>query len=188
MLIGVPRERDCVASETRVAVTPETAKKLVAMRHTVCVQAGAGEDAGMTDSAYTAAGAVITDRFSGGPAREFRQFCRNPSKGTNSPYSMRRCSSSAGDWRERRVTLAPWSSRADSPARLQCGRRAPDEPIPAVPAAPVRETGGLHRGFRAGCARLRLRARGQARQRTAPAVPSRRHRRPFVPPSGRAAA
>jgi NAD(P) transhydrogenase subunit alpha len=62
MLIGVPRERDCVASETRVAVTPETAKKLVAMRHTVYVQAGAGEDAGMTDSAYAAAGVVITDR------------------------------------------------------------------------------------------------------------------------------
>jgi H+-translocating NAD(P) transhydrogenase subunit alpha len=61
MLIGVPRERDCVASETRVAVTPETAKKLVAMRHTVYVQEGAGEDAGMTDSAYSAAGAVITD-------------------------------------------------------------------------------------------------------------------------------
>ena len=40
MLIGVPAET--VAGETRVAVTPETAKKLVAQGHVVRVQAGAG--------------------------------------------------------------------------------------------------------------------------------------------------
>ena len=59
MLIGVPLET--VAGETRVAVTPETAKKLVAQGHTVCVQAGAGISASVTDPAYAAAGAQVTD-------------------------------------------------------------------------------------------------------------------------------
>jgi NAD(P) transhydrogenase subunit alpha len=60
MLIGVPLET--VAGETRVAVTPETAKKLKAQGHTVRVQSGAGVAASATDDAYVAAGAEITDR------------------------------------------------------------------------------------------------------------------------------
>ena len=40
MLIGVPLET--AAGETRVAVTPETAKKLKAQGHTLRVQSGAG--------------------------------------------------------------------------------------------------------------------------------------------------
>jgi len=59
MLIGVPLET--AAGETRVAVTPETAKKLVAQGHRVVVQAGAGVAASATDAAYLAAGAEITD-------------------------------------------------------------------------------------------------------------------------------
>ncbi|RZI78402.1 MAG: Re/Si-specific NAD(P)(+) transhydrogenase subunit alpha [Variovorax sp.] len=59
MLIGVPAET--TAGETRVAVTPETAKKLVAQGHTVRVQSGAGVAASVTDAAYQAAGAEITD-------------------------------------------------------------------------------------------------------------------------------
>jgi len=59
MLIGVPAET--LAGETRVAVTPETAKKLVAQGHSVRVQAGAGLAASATDAAYEAAGAQITD-------------------------------------------------------------------------------------------------------------------------------
>lgn len=59
MLIGVPAET--LAGETRVAVTPETAKKLVAQGHTVRVQSGAGLAASATDAAYEAAGAQITD-------------------------------------------------------------------------------------------------------------------------------
>ena len=57
--IGVPAET--VPGETRVAVTPETAKKLVAQGHVVRVQAGAGVAASVTDAAYQAAGAEITD-------------------------------------------------------------------------------------------------------------------------------
>ncbi len=60
MLIGVPLET--TAGETRVAVTPETAKKLKAQGHTVRVQSGAGVAASATDDAYAAAGAEITDR------------------------------------------------------------------------------------------------------------------------------
>jgi NAD(P) transhydrogenase subunit alpha len=59
MLIGVPLET--VTGETRVAVTPETAKKLASQGHTVRIQSGAGLAASATDAAYTAAGAEITD-------------------------------------------------------------------------------------------------------------------------------
>src|SRR6218665_965753 len=60
MLIGVPLET--AAGETRVAVTPETTKKLKAQGHTVRVQSGAGIAASATDEAYVAAGAEITDQ------------------------------------------------------------------------------------------------------------------------------
>ena len=60
MLIGVPAET--LAGETRVAVTPETVKKLVASGHTVRVQSGAGVAASATDAAYQAAGAEIADQ------------------------------------------------------------------------------------------------------------------------------
>ena len=40
MLIGVPLET--AAGEARVAVTPETAKKLKAQGHTLRIQSGAG--------------------------------------------------------------------------------------------------------------------------------------------------
>lgn len=60
MLIGVPAET--LAGETRVAVTPETVKKLVASGHTVRVQSGAGVAASVTNGAYQTAGAEITDQ------------------------------------------------------------------------------------------------------------------------------
>ncbi|OGB05595.1 MAG: NADP transhydrogenase subunit alpha [Burkholderiales bacterium RIFCSPLOWO2_12_FULL_64_99] len=59
MLIGVPLET--TAGESRVAVTPETVKKLKAQGHTLRVQSGAGVAASVTDEAYVAAGAEITD-------------------------------------------------------------------------------------------------------------------------------
>ena len=60
MLIGVPLET--AAGETRVAVTPETAKKLKAQGHAIRVQSGAGVSASVTDAAYQAVGAEITDK------------------------------------------------------------------------------------------------------------------------------
>jgi NAD(P) transhydrogenase subunit alpha len=59
MQIGVPAET--AAGETRVAVTPETVKKLIAQGHAVRVQAGAGVRASVTDDAFVAAGAEICD-------------------------------------------------------------------------------------------------------------------------------
>jgi NAD(P) transhydrogenase subunit alpha len=59
MWIGVPLET--AAGETRVSVTPETVKKLVAAGHTLGVQSGAGLAASVTDAAYEAAGARIVD-------------------------------------------------------------------------------------------------------------------------------
>jgi NAD(P) transhydrogenase subunit alpha len=59
MLIGIPTET--TVGETRVAVTPETVKKLKAQGHTLRVQSGAGVAASVLDEAYVAAGAEITD-------------------------------------------------------------------------------------------------------------------------------
>ncbi|HEY0202494.1 MAG TPA: Re/Si-specific NAD(P)(+) transhydrogenase subunit alpha [Burkholderiaceae bacterium] len=59
MLIGIPAET--ADGETRVAVTAETAKKLLAQGHVLRVQAGAGAAASVPDGAYAAAGAEITD-------------------------------------------------------------------------------------------------------------------------------
>ena len=72
MLIGVPLET--VAGETRVAVTPETAKKLKAQGHAIKVQAGAGIAASATDEAYLAAGAEITDRSGANQTVDLARF------------------------------------------------------------------------------------------------------------------
>lgn len=59
MQIGVPAET--LEGETRVAVTPETVKKLRAQGHEVCIQSGAGVRASVTDAAYEAVGAQLVD-------------------------------------------------------------------------------------------------------------------------------
>lgn len=55
-LIGVVAEQ---AAESRVAATPETIKKIVALGYKVVVQKGAGAKASFPDSEYVAAGAKI---------------------------------------------------------------------------------------------------------------------------------
>jgi NAD(P) transhydrogenase subunit alpha len=57
MRIGVPAESR--PGETRVAATAETVKKLVAGKHSVVVESGAGLAAAQTDEAYVTAGATI---------------------------------------------------------------------------------------------------------------------------------
>ncbi len=59
MRIAVAREMD--ANEPRVAATPETVKKFVAMGATVAVARGAGVASGIPDSEFEAAGATIGD-------------------------------------------------------------------------------------------------------------------------------
>jgi len=57
MKIAVPRER--MPGETRVAITPELAKKYIALGFEVTVEKGAGEDAAFTDKEYQEAGVTI---------------------------------------------------------------------------------------------------------------------------------
>jgi H+-translocating NAD(P) transhydrogenase subunit alpha len=59
MRIAVPAETD--AGETRVAATPDTVKKFVALGATVAVGAGAGLASGIPDADFEAAGATIAD-------------------------------------------------------------------------------------------------------------------------------
>ena len=47
MIIGTPKE--VKENETRVAMTPSWAKKLVAAGHEVWIQKGAGTNSGFTD-------------------------------------------------------------------------------------------------------------------------------------------
>src|ERR1044072_2817804 len=58
MQIAVIRETG--SGESRVALTPESIRKLIAMGATVSVESGAGADAGASDAEYQAAGAQIT--------------------------------------------------------------------------------------------------------------------------------
>ena len=56
MRIAVPVELE---GETRVAATPETVRKFIALGAQVAVQAGAGLKSGVLDAEYVAAGASI---------------------------------------------------------------------------------------------------------------------------------
>lgn len=57
MRIAVLRERR--AGDRRVAATPDTVRKLVALKHSVAVETGAGLTAGVRDEDYAAAGATV---------------------------------------------------------------------------------------------------------------------------------
>jgi NAD(P) transhydrogenase subunit alpha len=57
MRIAIPKERR--SNEKRVAASPETVKKLIALGAEVVVEAGAGLNAAVTDEAFAGAGATI---------------------------------------------------------------------------------------------------------------------------------
>jgi NAD(P) transhydrogenase subunit alpha len=57
MRLAVLKER--AAAETRVAATPDTVKKLIALGLTVAVEAGAGATSAISDAEFTAAGAEV---------------------------------------------------------------------------------------------------------------------------------
>jgi NAD(P) transhydrogenase subunit alpha len=59
MRIAVPLET--APGEQRVALTPDSAARLVKSGHEVRIQAGAGTRAGCPDSAYESAGAIVSD-------------------------------------------------------------------------------------------------------------------------------
>src|SRR4051794_21500459 len=57
MRIGVPKET--APGERRVALVPESCKKLIQAGYTVSVESGAGEPAGFPDSAYREVGVTL---------------------------------------------------------------------------------------------------------------------------------
>jgi NAD(P) transhydrogenase subunit alpha len=57
MRIGVPRETS--PGERRVALVPESCKKLIQSGYAISLETGAGEAAGFPDSAYRDAGAIV---------------------------------------------------------------------------------------------------------------------------------
>ncbi len=59
MKIGVPNEH--ISGESRVATTPEVAKKLVAKGFEVLIEDNAGSDSHYTNAAYEEAGATVVD-------------------------------------------------------------------------------------------------------------------------------
>ncbi|GAB6190582.1 NAD(P) transhydrogenase subunit alpha [Desulfocastanea catecholica] len=59
MLIAIPKE--VLPEEKRVAATPETVKKYIALGFTVAVEKGAGEGVFITDDAYKNVGATLAD-------------------------------------------------------------------------------------------------------------------------------
>jgi H+-translocating NAD(P) transhydrogenase subunit alpha len=63
MKVGVPRE--VVPGERRVALVPETVKKLVGGGIEVIVEKGAGDASGFVDAEYAEAGATIADTAAG---------------------------------------------------------------------------------------------------------------------------
>ena len=62
MRIAVPREKQ--AGENRVALVPESVKKLAGSGVEVCIETGAADRAGYLDSDYAAVGAKLMDRAS----------------------------------------------------------------------------------------------------------------------------
>jgi H+-translocating NAD(P) transhydrogenase subunit alpha len=59
MAVCIVAPREVVAGEKRVALVPEVVARLVKAGQRVCVETEAGEDAGVTDAEFTAAGAQI---------------------------------------------------------------------------------------------------------------------------------
>lgn len=57
--LAIPRDRQ--TGETRIAVTPDTARKLCALGFHVLIERGAGEASQYADALYEAAGAELTD-------------------------------------------------------------------------------------------------------------------------------
>ena len=60
LIIGIPKEH--IPGETRVAMSPNVASKLVNKGFSLCIEGGAGLEAGYHDDQYRAAGVEIVDR------------------------------------------------------------------------------------------------------------------------------
>ena len=76
MRIGVPKETS--AGERRVALVPESAKKLIQAGYSITVEAGAGDPAGFPDAAYRESGVAIETDSAIGPRRRHCSQGKSP--------------------------------------------------------------------------------------------------------------
>jgi len=74
--------RETAEAERRVAATPETVKKLIALGATVAVEAGAGAGANVADGQFTDAGATVGDRASTVAGADLVLGVQGPDAGT----------------------------------------------------------------------------------------------------------
>ena len=72
MKIAIPAEID--AAEPRVAATPDSVKKMIALGGEVMVETGAGVKSGVLDADYEAAGAAIEQRTLETSPRQTQHF------------------------------------------------------------------------------------------------------------------
>ena len=76
IILGIARER--AEGERRLALTPETCKKLVAAGAQVRVERGAGSGIGVTDAAFADAGAQLVDDARGALGEADVVLCVQP--------------------------------------------------------------------------------------------------------------
>ena len=62
MIIGIPKE--IKKFESRVAITPDSVKKLSQLGHEICIESEAGEQSSFNDQTYINAGGKIAETFS----------------------------------------------------------------------------------------------------------------------------
>jgi len=86
--ITVAVAREAAPGERRVAATPETCKKLIALGAQVRVQRGAGLAAGFTDDAYASAGAQLVDDAASALGHADLALCVQPQASTLSQLTQ----------------------------------------------------------------------------------------------------
>jgi len=97
--VAVTRERH--AGETRVALTPDAAKKLIGLGLAVVVEAGAGIAASCSDAEYESAGARIADAG----------FRIRDVEGTGMPYELAMPALARPPWRAPVLAFANGAAR-----------------------------------------------------------------------------
>ena len=111
MQVSVMRER--ASGETRVAATPETVKKFIALGASVAVEPGAGAGASIADADYAAAGASVSDQALAGADIVL---------GVQGPEPAALAGASDGAWLV--ATLDPFGQRARVDAYAAAGVEA----------------------------------------------------------------
>ena len=116
MKVAVAGEVD--AGEPRVAATPETVKKMMALGADVAVEPGAGMRSGILDADYAAAGATVTTDAVNDADIVLK--VRRPQASELSPYKRGALVIAIMDPFGHDDALAPWPRPASSPSPWSC--------------------------------------------------------------------